>query len=189
MAVDENDAYRGHSKYFPFAARHWIIFLRDGPAGSGRGKAALRNTGMRGKGVMPVIYVAKSRGLEKWGADVGLTKHVYKVGVAEDSAEAAVERLNADAAAGHTDWKLVKIKEVEAADEAQVFARLAKTQRAVDPDYYPGVKGARGIFKVKPTDVERSVLVGQAVAGEEMKPVKVNAAAIADFLIKNALSS
>jgi hypothetical protein len=32
------------------------------------------------------------------------------------------------------------------------------------------------------------VLVGQAVAGEEMKAVKVNAASIADFLIKNALA-
>jgi hypothetical protein len=136
---------------------------------------------------MPVVYVAKSKSLEQWGADHGLTKHVYKLGVSEDSAEAAVERLNASAAAGHTDWKLVKKKDVDAADEGELCARLAKTQRAVDPAYYPGVKGARGIFKVKPTDVERSALVGQAVAGEEMKPVKVNAASIADFLIKNAL--
>lgn len=136
---------------------------------------------------MPVVFVAKSKGLEQWGADHGLTKHVYKLGLADDSAEAAVERLNAEAVAGHTDWKLVKKKEVEAADEETLFARLAKSQRAVDPAYYPGIKGARGIFKVKPVDVERSALVGQAVAGEEMKAVKVNAAAIADFLIKNAL--
>lgn len=136
---------------------------------------------------MPVVFVAKSKGLEKWGADHGLTKHVYKLGVAEDSAEAAVERLNAEAVAGHADWKLVKKKEVEAAEEEALYARLAKTQRAVDPAYYPGIKGARGIFKVKPADVERSALVGQAVAGEEMKAVKVNAASIADYLIKNAL--
>jgi hypothetical protein len=142
---------------------------------------------------MPVIYVAKSKGLEQWGADHGLTKHLYKVGVAADSAEAAVEELNAKAVAGHSDWKLVKKKEIEAADgavadEDAVFARLAEKQRAVDPAYYPGVKGARGIFKVKPVDVERSHLVTQALSSEEMKPVKVNAAAIADFLIKNALS-
>jgi hypothetical protein len=141
---------------------------------------------------MPVVYVAKSKGLEKWGADHGLTKHVYKLGLAEDSAEAAVERLNADAVAGHTDWKLVKEQEVEAAqgavaEEEALYARLGKTQRAVDPAYYPGIKGARGIFKVKPMDVERAALVGQAVAGEAMKAVKVNAATIADFLIKNAL--
>lgn len=137
---------------------------------------------------MPVVYVAKSKGLEKWGADHGLTKHVYKVGVAEDSAEAAVERLNAEAVAGHGDWKLVAKKEVAAAAEAEVFQRLGAKLRAVDPAYYPGVKGAVGIFKIKAADVERSVLVGQAVAGEEMKPVKVNAAAIADYLIKNALT-
>lgn len=137
---------------------------------------------------MPVVYVAKSKGLEKWGADHGLTKHVYKLGVAEDSGEAAVERLNATSAAGHTDWKLVKEKAIEEADEAAVLARLGQKTKAVDPTYYPGVKGARGIFKIKPADIERSVLVGQAVAGEEMKPVKINAASIADYLIKNALA-
>ena len=137
---------------------------------------------------MPVVFVAKSKGLEKWGADHGLTKHVYKLGVAEDSAAAAVERLNASAVAGHADWKLVKEKEIEAANEAEVLERLGRKTKAVDPAYYPGIKGARGIFKVKPVDIERSVLVGQAVAGEQMKPVKINAASIADYLIKNALA-
>jgi hypothetical protein len=137
---------------------------------------------------MPVVFVAKSKGLEKWGAENGLKKHVYKLGVAEDSGEAAVERLNASAAAGHTDWKLVTEKEVEAAAEAEVLERLGRKTKAVDPNYYPGIKGARGIFKIKPVDIERSVLVGQAVAGEVMKPVKINAASIADYLIKNALA-
>jgi hypothetical protein len=137
---------------------------------------------------MPVIYVAKSKSLEKWGADHGLTKHVYKIGVAADSGEAAVERLNAEAVGGHIDWKLVSEKEVEAAEEAEVLARLAKKTKAVDPAYYPGLKGARGILKIKPVDIERSVLVGQAVAGEAMKPVKINAASIADYLIKNAIA-
>lgn len=137
---------------------------------------------------MPFVYVAKSKGLEKWGADVGLTKHVYKVGVAGDTAEAAVEALNQNAVAGHSDWKLVQQKEVEAADEDEIFARLAKKQRAVDPSYYPGIKGARGIFKIKPTDIEHSALVGQALAGGEMKEIKINAAVIADYLIKNALA-
>jgi hypothetical protein len=137
---------------------------------------------------MPVIFVAKSKSLEKWGADHGLTKHVYKLGVAADSGEAAVERLNAETLGGHTDWKLVSEKEVDAAAESEVLERLAKKTKAVDPAYYPGLKGARGIFKVKPVDIERSVLVGQAVAGEAMKPVKINAATIADYLIKNALA-
>ncbi len=137
---------------------------------------------------MPVIYVAKSKSLEKWGADHGLTKHVYKLGVAADSGEAAVERLNAEAVGGHIDWKLVTEKVVEDAAESEVLERLGKKTKAVDPTYYPGLKGARGVFKIKPVDIERSVLVGQAVAGEEMKPVKINAASIADYLIKNALA-
>jgi hypothetical protein len=112
---------------------------------------------------MPVIYVAKSKGIENWGADVGLTKHVYKVGVAAESAEAAVAALNAEGVAGHRDWKLVKKKPVETGDEAAALQRLGARVQAVDPDYYPGVKGAAGIFKVRPAD-------------------------IADFLIRNALA-
>jgi hypothetical protein len=135
---------------------------------------------------MPTIYVAKSKGLEGWGADVGLTKHVYKVGVTDESGEAAIEDLNAKDFAGHSDWKLVKEREVEAADEAEVLARLGKKQRAVDPTYYPGIKGARGIFKVKPAEVEQALLMNQAMAGGEMKIVKANAAVIADYLLRNA---
>ncbi|MNC87455.1 hypothetical protein D3C83_31830 [compost metagenome] len=135
---------------------------------------------------MAEIYVAKSKGLEGWGADVGLTKHVYKVGVAAESAEAAVEELNANAVAGHADWKLVKKQEVEGVAEADALARLAKKQRLVDPTYYPGIKGAAGIFKVKPADVEQALLMNQALAGGEMKIVKANAPVIADYLIRNA---
>ncbi|MCW5774259.1 MAG: hypothetical protein KIT16_21630 [Rhodospirillaceae bacterium] len=137
---------------------------------------------------MPVIYVAKSKGLESWGADVGLTKHVYKVGVAEESAEAAVAQLNETGLAGHRDWKLVKKKDVEEGDEAEVLARLAKRAQLVDANYYPGLKGAGGIIKVRPADIERSVLVAQATSGEVMKAVKINAASIADYLIRNALA-
>lgn len=135
---------------------------------------------------MPVIYVAKSKGLEDWGADVGLTKHVYKLGLAEDSAEAAVARLNEAGTAGHRDWKLVKKKDIEAGEEAEILARVGKKAQAVDPGYYPGVKGAAGVFKVRPTDVERSVLMAQATAGETMKAVKINAATVADYLIRSA---
>ncbi len=43
---------------------------------------------------MTIIYVAKSQSLAKWGADVGFTKHLYKMGVAEGTAEAALKALN-----------------------------------------------------------------------------------------------
>ena len=49
---------------------------------------------------MPVIFVAKSAGQQDWANSVGLTKHVYKLGLTDDSAEDAVERLNAERHAG-----------------------------------------------------------------------------------------
>ena len=33
---------------------------------------------------MPVLFVARSVKLGRWASDVGLGKHVYKVGLAED---------------------------------------------------------------------------------------------------------
>jgi hypothetical protein len=135
---------------------------------------------------MPTIYVAKSKGLEDWGADVGLTKHVYKVGVADNGAEDAVQALIDGAAGGHTDWKLVKKLAVENLDEATAFQRIAAKERMADPSYYPGVKGLKGVFKVKPANVENSLFVEQTMAGQQLKPVKVNAVAIADYLIKVA---
>ncbi len=135
---------------------------------------------------MPTIYVAKSKGLAGWGADVGLTKHVYKLGVTDLTAEAAVKALNDAAVAGHADWKLVKKAAVETLDEESAIATLGRKQRLVEPGYYPGIKGARGIFKIKPAIVEEADLMKQALANEQMKNVKLNAAAIADYMIRNA---
>lgn len=52
---------------------------------------------------MTVLYIATSKNLGGWAADVGLTKHVYKLGVAEGSADGAVKALNDDALAGESD--------------------------------------------------------------------------------------
>ncbi len=135
---------------------------------------------------MPDLYVARSRGLEKWGAEVGLTKHVFKVGLAESGAEAAVKALNESSAAGHADWKLVAKKTVEALDENAAFERIAKRERLVDPNYYPGIKGARGIFKVKPGNSETHLLLKQAIGAGEMKNVKITPEVIADYLLSIA---
>jgi hypothetical protein len=136
---------------------------------------------------MADIYVAASRNLGEWAAEVGLTKHIYKVGIAEDTAEAAVETLVDSAHAGETDWKLVRKQNADALDETAVIARLSKKEKIVDPMFYPRIKGAQGIFKVKPTNVENHMLIQRALANEETKAVKVKPTDVADYLIENAL--
>ena len=56
---------------------------------------------------MPTIYVAASKELGKWGADVGVSKHVYKLGLTEGSAEEAVAAYRKQLPAGWTYTPLV----------------------------------------------------------------------------------
>lgn len=135
---------------------------------------------------MAVIYVARSTGASKWGASVGLTKHIYKVGVTDGTAEDAVKSMNEKAEAGETDWKLIKKEEAETGEEAAI-ARLAAKEKMVDPNLYPKIKGARGIFKVKPVNVENHLLVKRALADMETREIKIKHPEFADYLIANAL--
>ncbi len=52
---------------------------------------------------MSVLFVTRSAKLGRWASDVGLGKHVYKVGVSENDPKAVI----AAGWAGETDWKLV----------------------------------------------------------------------------------
>ena len=137
---------------------------------------------------MSVVFVASSRELGKWGADVGLTKHIYKIGVAEESAEAAVKAMNETAVASFTDWKLVLSEEVEGAEDEAMIARLAPRERMVDPGLYPKIRGARGVFKVKPENVENHFLVKFALENQqsELKAYKLTPEDIAKYLIASA---
>jgi hypothetical protein len=132
--------------------------------------------------MMATLYVASSKGLANWGSDHGLTKYLYKVGVTEGTAEAAIEELNATQHAGHSDWKLSKKVENVEVDEATSHARLATKEKLVDPNYYPGIKKAPGIFKVKLANVESQLLVQQTLRGEAPHVVKVKAADIYNYL-------
>lgn len=134
---------------------------------------------------MAVLYVAISKNLAGWAADVGLTKHVYKVGVAESSDD-AIKALNDEGFAGESDWRLLKQQDVDDAEEAGAVERLAKKEKMVDPNYYPKIRGALGIFKVKIGNVANHLLVKRALAGDEQKLDKVKAADIAAYLIQNA---
>jgi hypothetical protein len=132
---------------------------------------------------MTVLFVARSARLSKWASDVGLSKHVYKVGVAEEP----LKPLLAAGWCGETDWTLVKKAESASVDEATAVELLAKKERMIDPHLYPRLKGATGVFKVAPAHVENHIIVTRALTGEgglqdlELKPVD-----FADYLLKNA---
>ena len=135
---------------------------------------------------MTIVYIATSKNLASWAADVGLTKHVYKIGIAQGSAEDAIEALNDEGFAGESDWRLLKEQDVNDLDEAAAVDRLAKREKMVDPNYYPKIRGAAGIFKVKIGNVANHLLVKRALAGDEQKVDKVKTADIAAYLIQNA---
>ena len=136
---------------------------------------------------MPTVYVARSPSVQEWAADVGLTEHVYKVGVA-DSAEAATAALNSEEFAGAGDWVVVVSEEAATADEAALLAKAGAKEKAVDPLFYPRLKGAKGLFKVKITNVQTRMLVQKMMAGEEEKMTKKpKAPDIAGYLLRTAL--
>lgn len=136
---------------------------------------------------MGTIYVAKSKTLQAWGADVGLGKNtLYKIGfVAEDGPEAVL----AAGLAGMTDWELIKTQETAAdVSEEALLERLARKEKLVDPAYYPKVKGARGLVKVDLMKVENSMRIRIALeTNQEPKTLKVKPVDIAQYLINNAL--
>jgi hypothetical protein len=137
---------------------------------------------------MALIYVAASKTLQEWGSDVGISKHIYKVGVTDDVKADPAKALNAAAALGQTDWKTIAKRDVpEIEDEDTVLARLALRVKLVDPTYYPKLKGSRSVFKVNPHDVESHLVIKQTMAGEQPKIGKLKPAEIGGYLIENAL--
>lgn len=136
---------------------------------------------------MTQIYVAASKNLSEWAEGVGLTRNVYKLGLAEETAEEAVETLNQESFAGQTDWQLLANDDALGAEEGALIERLARREKLVDPKFYPRIKGARGIFKAKIEVIENHVLVQRALDGKENLAVKLKPKDVANYLIKNAL--
>jgi len=133
---------------------------------------------------MPVLFVARSVKLSRWASDVGLGKHVYKVGVTEDDPKA----LAAAGWAGETDWKIVRSREVEGVSEADVLERLARKERMLDANLYPKLKCTAGVFRLRAEQVENHILVSRALAGDSDRvELKLKPADFADYLIHNAM--
>lgn len=136
---------------------------------------------------MSELFVAVSKALAEWGAEVGVTKQLYRVGMADDGAADAIAAMNQARLAGVDDWKLIKRVDAGALGEDVALARIAAREKPLDPTYYPRLKGARGIFKVKPENAERHFLVKRALAGEMTKAIKLRPLEIATYLIETAL--
>jgi hypothetical protein len=132
---------------------------------------------------MASIYVARSVKAGKWASDVGLGKHLYKLGVTDDDPK----QLAAAGWASETDWSIVKSEQIEGLDEDEAIDRLAGKERMVDPNLYPKLKGARGVFRLNETKVENHIVVSRALAGEsELKALKLKPADFAAYMIVNA---
>jgi hypothetical protein len=133
---------------------------------------------------MGVLYVARSAKLSRWASDVGLGKHVYKVGVAEGDPKP----FAAAGWAGESDWTVVRKQAVEGLDEAEALARLGRKEKVIDPNLYPKLKGALGVFRLTPTRVESHIIVTRALAGDSDRvEIKLKPGDFADYLIHNAL--
>jgi len=135
---------------------------------------------------MREIFVAYSKALAEWGDEVGLTKSLFRLGIGEEGAAAALEAWNAERSLGVDDWKLVKKAPADSLEEADAVERVARKEKLVDPNYYPKLKGLRGLFKVKPQNVEHSILVQRAMAGEPEIVPKLKPADIAQYMISHA---
>ena len=132
---------------------------------------------------MAVLFVARSAKLGRWASDVGLGKHVYKVGVSEDDPRA----LAAAGWAGETDWKIVRGEEVAGLSEEEAIGRLARKERMIDPNLYPKLKGATGVFRLGAVQVENHIIVSRALAGaSDRVDLKLKPADFAAYLIHNA---
>ena len=133
---------------------------------------------------MSILYVARSSKLGRWASDVGLGKNVYKVGVAEGDPKP----LAAAGWAGETDWTIIRKTAVEDLSEVEALDRLGRKEKMIDPNLYPKLKGAAGVFRLTPARVENHIIVMRALAGQSDRiEVKLKPADYADYLIYNTL--
>jgi len=132
---------------------------------------------------MPILYVARSAKLGRWASDVGLGKNIYKVGISEEDPKA----LAAAGWAGEADWKIVRAEGVEGLSEDEALDRLQRKEKMIDPNIYPKLKGALGVFRLPTASVENHIIVSRALAGDSDRiDLKLKPADFAAYLLHNA---
>jgi hypothetical protein len=137
---------------------------------------------------MPSIYAALSPAMQEWGGDVGVSKHLYRVGLAEDDPKAAVDEMNAEGYAGQKDWVLAGSKAApEGMDAARLLTRLAERLKVLDPLYYPKIKGAKDIVRTDQRKVEANLVIKRTMEGRDSKVPKLKPADYADYIIGGVL--
>ena len=130
---------------------------------------------------MATLFVARSPELSQWASDVGVSKHVYKLGVTE----APIKDVLAAGWCGFGGWALVKKQDkVEGIDNDSAIEQAAVRVKMIDPNLYPRLRGETGIFKVVPAQVENHIVLTRALAGnQESSEIKLKHPDFADFLI------
>lgn len=132
---------------------------------------------------MSSIYVAFSLAMQEWGSDVGVSKHLFKVGFTDEAPDIAVKALNDAGHAGQRDWALAGARDVDGLDEAALMTRLAERQKVLDPLYYPKIKGAKDIIKLDQRKVEANLVIKRTMEGGDSKVPKLKPANIAEYII------
>lgn len=133
---------------------------------------------------MQFLFVARSAKLSRWASDVGLGRHVYKVGVAAEDPKIVAGRDWA----GETDWTIIRKRAIEDLSEDEALARLGTKEKMIDPNLYPKLKGAVGVYRLTVPRVENHLLVSRALAGDAgPTEIKLKPSDFADYLIHNAV--
>ncbi len=136
---------------------------------------------------MPSVYVAMSETMQEWGADAGISKHLYKVGFTDDAPEEALKELNGTGYAGQNDWVLAGAREMDTLDPSALMARIADRMKVIDPLYYPKIKGAKDIVRLDQRKVEANIVIKLTMEGRASKVPKLKPKDMAGFILDAAL--
>lgn len=136
---------------------------------------------------MPNVYIAMSETMQAWGNDAGISKHLYKIGVADESPEEAVQALNEAGYGGQSDWILVANRAEETVDETALLARVGERMKLIDPLYYPKIKGAKDIVRVDQRKVEAHIVIKRTMEGRDSKVPKLKPKDMGGFILDGAL--